>query len=78
MLAFVLIKIYIFIRFNVDDENVEPAFVLSREEQNNNEPSDPEQEETSSVRACLWPLQRILKLARLPNNALPDSTNALD
>lgn len=55
MLAFVLIKIYIFIRFNVDDENVEPAFVLSREEQNNNEPSDPEQEETSSVRACLWP-----------------------
>lgn len=53
MLAFVLIKIYIFIRFNVDDENVEPAFVLSREEQNNNEPSDPEQEETSSVRACL-------------------------
>ncbi|KAI8435909.1 hypothetical protein MSG28_004095 [Choristoneura fumiferana] len=39
--------------FNGDDENVEPAFVLSREEQNNNEPSDPEPEETSSVRTCL-------------------------
>ncbi|XP_073959799.1 protein dimmed-like [Choristoneura fumiferana] len=40
-------------QFNGDDENVEPAFVLSREEQNNNEPSDPEPEETSSVRTCL-------------------------
>ncbi|XP_063533981.1 protein dimmed [Cydia strobilella] len=39
-------------RYNFDsaDENVEPVFVLSRDEHNNNEPTDEAQETASSVR----------------------------
>ncbi|XP_063380735.1 protein dimmed [Cydia fagiglandana] len=39
-------------RYNFDsaDENVEPVFVLSRDEQNNNDPTDEPQETESSVR----------------------------
>ncbi|XP_072932044.1 uncharacterized protein dimm [Epargyreus clarus] len=40
-------------QFNSDDENVEPVFVLNREEQNNNEPSDQDREDTVDTRGCL-------------------------
>ncbi|XP_075973463.1 basic helix-loop-helix family member dimmed [Anticarsia gemmatalis] len=42
-------------QFNSDDENVEPVFVLNRDqEQNNNVPNDQEQEELSpGTRPCL-------------------------
>lgn len=42
-------------QFNSDDENVEPVFVLNRDqEQNNNVPSDQDREDSSpGSRSCL-------------------------
>lgn len=51
----IFVNAYIFYRFNSDDENVEPVFVLSREqEHNNNLPNVQVTEDPEPVqRGCL-------------------------